>query len=315
MIKQLGTLALILTILAVPAQAWNGKGHQTVAYIAYMNLDDSVKTKIDALLESHPDFDRLDDFAGNPDSENYRVSIFMSAATWPDAIRNDSRFYDETDPESSITPKLPGFPSMKRFTRWHFIDFPFTPDGSEVTEPASVNAYKLLVAARRAINNPRVAVNTRAYFLSWLLHVEGDVHQPLHCTSRFTHDLSPPENPDGDRGGNGFKISDFPVLEADFSVNNLHSFWDNVLGVRRDVQSIRALANQITTEFPKPANISTNERLWINESFNLARTRVYTIQPNTAVSATYVSNARRLARKRIAIAGYRLAKVLNQRFQ
>jgi hypothetical protein len=315
MLKQLGAVALILILLAMPAQAWNNKGHQTVAYIAYMNLNPAVRTKIDQLLESHPDFQQLTKFAGNPTDPNYRVVIFMNAATWPDFIRNDPRFYDETDPNSSVTPMLPGFPSMKRFTRWHYIDFPFTPDNSPVTEPAPVNALKLLVAARGAINNPNVAVNTRAYLLSWLLHVTGDVHQPLHSTSRFTHDLSPPLNPDGDRGGNGFKITPFPVFEGDFSVDNLHSFWDNVLGVKRDVPSIKALATQIAMEYPKPSVISTNERIWIDESFKFARTRVYTIQPNTVVSTTYVSGAQKLARARVAIAGYRLAKVLNQRFQ
>jgi hypothetical protein len=314
MIKRLGALALILFILAGPAQAWNGKGHQTVAYIAYKNLDPAVKTKIDELLKSHPDFQRLDNDAGNPSDPNYSLIIFMNAAIWPDTIRDDPRFYDETDSESEPTERIDGFPSMKRFTRWHYIDFPFTTDGSPTTEPASVNALKLMVAARRAINNQNVKVQTRAYLLSWLLHVAGDVHQPLHCTSRFTHDLSPPENPDGDRGGNGFRISPFPVLEGDFSARNLHSFWDNVLGVRNDPEAIEALATQITTEHPKPSMVSTNEQVWIRQSFQLAKTRVYTIQPNTVVSATYFSDAQKLARARIALAGYRLARVLNQRF-
>ena len=314
MLKRLAAVALTLLILVMPAQAWNGKGHMTVAYIAYKNLDPAVKSKIDTLLESHPDFARLRESAGAPNSTNYHLIIFMNAAIWPDTIRDDPRFYDETDSESEPTERLPGFPSMKRFTRWHYIDFPFTTDGSPTTPPASVNALKLMVAARRAINNQNVKVETRAYLLSWLLHVAGDVHQPLHCTSRFTHDLSPPENPDGDRGGNGFRISPFPVLEGNFSARNLHSFWDNVLGVRNDTAAIEALATQIMTEHPKPSMISTNEQVWITQSFNLARDRVYTIQPNTVVPTTYVSNAQKLARERIALAGYRLARVLNQRF-
>lgn len=314
MIKRLGAVVLTLLILVMPAQAWNGKGHMTVAYIAYKNLDPAVQQKVDALLERHPDFAKLRQFAGNPNSENYHLIIFLTAATWPDLIRNDDRFYDETDSDSTPTKLLDGYPSMKKFTRWHYIDLPFTQDGSQVTQPSPVNAFRLLRAARWAVNNPRVRVSYQAYFLSWLLHVAGDVHQPLHCTSRFTQELSPPINPDGDRGGNEFKIQPFPVFEANFNADSLHSFWDNVLGTRRDVQTISTLGGQIMAEYPKPATVSTDEQGWIKESFGF-RNNVYSIQPATAVPATYVSHAQKLARQRVAIAGYRLAAVLNQRFK
>ena len=315
MLKQLSAILLILLFLAVPAHAWNNKGHMTVAYIAYMNLDPAVRKKVDRLLESHPDFQRLTEFAGSPNGQNYRLIIFMNAATWPDSIRKDPRFYDETDSESSPTPKIDGFPSMKRFTRWHYIDFPFTPDHSPLTDPSPVNALKLLSASRWAINNPSVPVAAQAYFLSWLLHVAGDVHQPLHCTSRFTNELSPPENPDGDRGGNGFKITDFPVPEGNFTVDNLHSFWDNVLGVKRDLPAISALAAQIMAHHPKPSVISTDERRWTNESFGFARTRVYTINQHTTIPPAYFSKAEKLAQQRVALAGYRIAEVLNKKLK
>jgi len=314
MLKRLGAVSLTLLILVMPAQAWNSKGHMLVAYIAYKNLDPAVRQKVDAVLERHPDFDKLRQFAGPPNSQNYHLIIFMTAATWPDLIRNDDRFYDETDSDSIPTKLLDGYPSMKRFTRWHYIDLPFTQDNSQVTEPSPVNAYKLLRAARWAVNNPKVRPSYQAYFLSWMLHVAGDVHQPLHCTSRFTQELSPPINPDGDRGGNEFKIQPFPVFEATFTVDNLHSFWDNILGTRRDVQTISALAGEIMTQYPKPTNISTDEEGWIKESFGF-RDNLYSIQPLTAVPETYVKNAKKLARQRVAIGGYRLAEVLNQTFK
>ena len=37
----------------------------------------------------------------------------------------------------------------------------------------------------------------KSYDLVWLLHLVGDIHQPLHCTSRFTS-----TQPQGDSGGN-----------------------------------------------------------------------------------------------------------------
>jgi len=34
-------------------------------------------------------------------------------------------------------------------------------------------------------------------YLTWLLHLIGDIHQPLHCTAVFSEQF-----PNGDKGGN-----------------------------------------------------------------------------------------------------------------
>ena len=58
--------------------------------------------------------------------------------------------------------------------------------------------------------------------LSFLIHFLGDVHQPLHCATRFTAD----DFPKGDRGGNDFMIK----LSGHSSAVALHTFWDDLLG-------------------------------------------------------------------------------------
>lgn len=50
-----------------------------------------------------------------------------------------------------------------------------------------------------------------------IIHYVGDVHQPLHATSRVDH-----EYPKGDFGGNTVK------LPAKDGVTNLHALWDSV---------------------------------------------------------------------------------------
>jgi len=54
--------------------------------------------------------------------------------------------------------------------------------------------------------------------LRLLMHYVGDIHQPLHATSRVDHEYN-----SGDRGGNSFPL---PVKD---SVKNLHALWDSVL--------------------------------------------------------------------------------------
>ena len=51
-----------------------------------------------------------------------------------------------------------------------------------------------------------------------LLHYAGDIHQPLHATSRVNNDY-----PEGDRGGNSVPL---PSIQG---AKNLHSVWDSVL--------------------------------------------------------------------------------------
>jgi len=57
-----------------------------------------------------------------------------------------------------------------------------------------------------------------AFNLRLLIHYTGDIHQPLHTTSRFSKDF-----PKGDIGGNFFKLT-----EKD-GVKNLHALWDSTI--------------------------------------------------------------------------------------
>lgn len=41
----------------------------------------------------------------------------------------------------------------------------------------------------------------KSFMLVFLIHLVGDIHQPLHNTSRVSK-----EHPKGDKGGNEFKI-------------------------------------------------------------------------------------------------------------
>jgi len=64
---------------------------------------------------------------------------------------------------------------------------------------------------------------------------------------------------------------------------------------------------------PESANLDPQE--WVMESFSLARNVTYkNITEGSAPSQAYTEATQRLARKRLALAGYRLAGVLNTLF-
>src|SRR6202021_3878931 len=73
------------------------------------------------------------------------------------------------------------------------------------------------------LKDPKVSASDKAVALCWILHLCGDIHQPLHATELFS-----PQFPTGDQGGNQFIILRDPPY-AD-SRANLHFVWDSLPG-------------------------------------------------------------------------------------
>jgi S1/P1 Nuclease len=308
--------ALIVFLSTPPVMAWHNAGHLTTATIAYLSLTTEARSRVDAILRQHPDFSRLS--AGlNEEASDFGVVVFMRAAIWPDLIRRDPRFFDDTRGGVEPTPSLPGFPDMKVHKPWHFIDQPFSTDGTPTEPPAVPNALTQILEFQSALGDSTVAENVQAYDLSWLLHLVGDIHQPLHCASRFSamHD-------EGDRGGNSFLLGS--------TENDMHTFWDGVIGEEDDPQRIVALATSFMKEFKRdetdaaigePAAVASTVLHWVDESATLARYVVYTIgvetnrAPHPKPSSAYRNLARTIARHRIAVGGYRLASMIEARLE
>src|SRR5262249_10478635 len=133
-------------------------------------------------------------------------------------------------------------------------------------------------------------------------HLVGDVHQPLHASTRVSG-----SDPQGDAGGN--------LVKLDCSKCELHAFWDGLLGTGNNVLTVSKAARKLpkadTSLAPK-----TDEKVWIAESFQAAQQSVY-ITPVVAgdgpftLTTVYKKNAGKLAKQRIALAGARLANLLN----
>jgi len=63
----------------------------------------------------------------------------------------------------------------------------------------------------------------QSYALRLLIHYIGDIHQPLHASSRYTTAY-----PKGDEGGNDLRISVTNKGPGE-TPNNLHSLWDSII--------------------------------------------------------------------------------------
>ncbi len=157
---------------------------------------------------------------------------------------------------------------------------------------------------------PPTSASNPAYLLPWLEHIEGDVHQPLHCVSRFLK-----SQPKGDAGGNFVYIG----------TRNLHSLWDGAAGSDGNAASDAYIAKYIAEAVkahPAQRRQEKKPEKWIAEGFQISIREVYTFGLETGsrehplpMPPGYEANAAKVAQQRIAVAGYRLAAVLNEKLK
>lgn len=299
--------------------SWGPIGHMTVAYLAYERLTPAVRVRVRDLLKMNPYYANWDKQipAGTSPDDHDRI-IFVSASIWADDIKGESQYSDDGPdpggnlPDGASSSQNTGYSDMLRHRYWHFVDIPFSTDGTKLPAIPVPNAETQIDAFRAVLASDQPD-ELKSYDLVWLLHLIGDVHQPLHATARITQ-----EDAQGDAGGNKVKL-------LGDAASNLHSYWDDLPGsdyqfCAKKVHCVDRAA-VLGKSLPAPllkANRETKTSVWVHESFEAARTVVYQAPigpkdgPYTIVPwSAYETRAEHLARTRLALAGVRLAQVLN----
>jgi S1/P1 Nuclease len=311
------TVTLGLVLCSARARAWDDFGHMEVAAVAYKSLTQKTKKRVAQLLPLNPSYSNW--IVGARPEDKNRVA-FIRAATWADSIKSSrSGFKNGTkDPQSAATAgQNIGYADTFAHSYWHFVDQPFTQDGTALVQPSAPNAATQIPLFRDTLAAP-VTDDLKSYDLVWLLHLVGDVHQPLHCVSRFDQ-----ANPSGDRGGNNVSITgnqqppvcDDPQFCPFGPPDELHAFFDDIAGSGYAVAAVEAAAAKLAPADPQKAAI-LDEKVWIAEGLELAQSKIYVAPilqgkgPFT-ITTEYQSAALTLGKQRIALAGARLAKLLN----
>ncbi len=310
--------ALLLAVsLASQALAWNSLGHKVVAEIAWQQIDAPTRQSIVDTLKHHPRF--AEDFiskmprdVATGDQAKQDRWIFWQAACWPDIARggpydrpwwhfiNVPVYVDKND-RRALADKLPFNQSFK---------YPTSGD------PADYNVVQAIAYSRATIADKSAGPDAKALAYCWLVHLVGDLHQPLHSCAL----VSVNQFPKGDRGGN-----QIPLTRG----NNLHSLWDNLLGRSESFNNVRKVAAELSDrenygDVWDTAAKETDVRKWLVESHQLAESFVYSPAILQAVRSTpagdkvpavtpsddYLKAAGHHARERVVAAGIRLGAML-----
>ncbi|MGC4002630.1 MAG: S1/P1 nuclease [Pirellulales bacterium] len=182
------------------------------------------------------------------------------------------------------------------------------------------NVIQALKFSRKTLLDPKTSPADRALALAWLIHLTGDLHQPLHSTSLYSKELYPT----GDQGGN---------LVYLMQRTNLHALWDGFLGGKATVAEARNDALVLAAdEELKAAGEKAAESLdveqWMRESRDLVQAVVYAdelIAPlrkferlddlkksPIGLSESYLKTGGAVAKKRAVEAGFRLGAILKE---
>jgi hypothetical protein len=297
--------------------AWDSFGHMTVASVAYRKLDPATRARVDALLAMNPYFSDPAKWpklipAGTAAADRSRY-IFMLAATWPDEIKSDSNYHNDGSgggdvPDGPEAGRNTGYDDFNRHKYWHFVDAPFSQDGTDVSSlTIPTPDAKTQIEAFRTTLNSTSPEGVKSYDLVWLLHMVGDEHQPLHASTRVSKAF-----PQGDLGGNDVP---FCTVTATKCTSELHAFWDDALGTSALVPNADAFAATLKARAVKEADIA-NVQQWLDASFKLAEKSVYVNPPVDSgpppfrATAKYTAATQKIAKRQVALAGARLALIL-----
>lgn len=166
------------------AHGWGDLGHETVATIAESNLTPDARAFVESILGPEP------------------LSI---AAIWPDQVREDRTNF------------LP-------FAAYHLCDAASDADVEATAAGAKkpLDCMAVLTQAPKLLLSSEVSLHAKIIMLRYLIHVAGDIHQPLHVGNGL------------DLGAN---LCDVAVeTAAGIKKMNLHSTWDTFLveGLKND---------------------------------------------------------------------------------
>lgn len=256
-------LLFICLLFSLPLQsmAWGLLGHRIVGQVADSYLTPTARKNIHAILG------------------NESVAI---ASNWPDFIKSDT--------------------SYKYLSAWHYCDLDSGMTYNDVKaflqKDTAVDAYTRINFLVKQLKNKKLAQAKKQMYLRLLIHIVGDIHQPLHVGYKT------------DQGGNTIKVS--WLNEA----TNLHAVWDSYL---IDFQKLSYTEYTNYINFSTPAQRRTWQTQsvadWFYDSYLLCeQVHVEMKQPQPRLGYDYNFRHLDLVNQQLLKGGVRLAGLLNSIF-
>jgi hypothetical protein len=221
-------------------------------------------------------------------AQNKLAQLLGNRDIYDDEIANWADGYRITHPETG------GF---------HFIDIPHNKSSIDPSKPYAQNCIlQKLTHEIQVLGDDTESNERRIEAIKWVVHLTGDIHQPLHCADR-----------NNDAGGNACKVK-YPGLTGK---QKLHKVWDTLL-LEEGLGDAELQDYATTLNQNKPSDLTTaigdfDLQEWALESHAIAKDNSYKDIPatNGTITAAYVQTNVPVVKLQLQRAGVRLAGILN----
>ncbi len=198
-------------------------------------------------------------------------------STYGDEIKSDARYAE--------------------FYSWHFVNMPFDQTYQESVKNVKGDLVTGIAYCKKIITDPKATDDDKVFYLKMLIHLIGDMHQPLHVGL------------EADKGGNDIKV------QWQFKDTNLHSVWDSKM-IDDYGMSYTELANNVKYLNKKEVKALQNGTIedWVNDSQQVAKVIYASVNAGDNLRNEYMYLHFETLRNQLQKGGIRLAKVLNELF-
>lgn len=180
---------------------------------------------------------------------------------------------------------------------WHYVNIPF--DKTYDTHPKNERGdiIKGIESCIAIIKNPNSTEVERIFNVKLLVHLIGDLHQPLHTGLQE------------DKGGNDFQVRWFK------DGTNLHSVWDTKM-----IENYNMSYTELANTMPKltKAQVKSIKKGtvldWMEESRSITKDIYKTTSKGDKLGYRYMYTNFNTVRDQLQKGGIRLAAVLNELF-
>jgi hypothetical protein len=322
--------AALCSFCVAGAFAWDHPAHMTTAAIAFMEVERTkpeLVDKLELVFMAHPDTSPFWVAAGDSRGKERAKRMFIEGARWAD------------DTKGTIHDR----PTWHT-ARWPIIAKDAPPEAKAAAEarkgrPAG-QAIEALVMNYAMLSSAETNSAERASALAWLLHLIGDIHQPLHVSDQYSKEF-----PAGNGSGTLEYVMD-PVNEKPIP---LHLLWDSNIYRSTALDAIEQNARELVEKYPRSAfpelkgvEGPRDFEKWARESYDVAVDFAYgygiktvsdpekdldtdkavkkmvayilhgvsPLEDAPAVPAEYWEKLQQVVQRRITLAGYRIADLV-----
>ncbi len=184
-----------------------------------------------------------------------------------------------------------------KFYNWHFVNFPFDTKYEDSEKSPKGDIVSGINYCITVLKDPDSSQQDKVFYLKFLVHLVGDLHQPLHVGR------------EEDKGGNDIKVL------WHYKKSNLHRVWDSEMISSWNMSYSELADNADVLSKAQVTSIENGTVLdWTYESQNLAKKIYAATKMDDKLSYSYSYEHFNEVRSQLQKSGIRLAKILNDIF-